>query len=52
MIIYINWDVNPEIFRLGGFALRYYSLFFALAFMLVMPSWQESIKRKIYPLCI
>ena len=33
MIININWDVNPEIFRLGGFALRYYSLFFGLAFL-------------------
>lgn len=33
MIIYINWDVNPEIFRWGGFALRYYSLFFAIAFL-------------------
>jgi len=28
----INWNINPEIFRIGGFALRYYSLMFAAAF--------------------
>lgn len=28
----INWNINPEIFRIGGFALRYYSIMFALAF--------------------
>ena len=33
-IIYINWNINPEIFRIGGFALRYYSLLFALAFII------------------
>ena len=33
MLLYINWDINPEIFRIGGFALRYYSLLFALAFI-------------------
>lgn len=30
----INWNLNPEIFRLGGFGLRYYSLMFALAFFI------------------
>ncbi|MGI8952460.1 MAG: prolipoprotein diacylglyceryl transferase [Chitinophagaceae bacterium] len=29
----INWNINPEIFRIGGFALRYYSIMFALAFV-------------------
>lgn len=29
---YIHWDVNPEIFRIGGFAIRWYGLLFALAF--------------------
>lgn len=29
---YIHWDVNPEIFRIGSFAIRWYGLLFALAF--------------------
>jgi phosphatidylglycerol:prolipoprotein diacylglycerol transferase len=28
----IHWNVNPEIFRIGSFALRYYSIMFMLAF--------------------
>ena len=28
----IYWDVDPEIFRVGGFAIRWYGLFFAMAF--------------------
>lgn len=31
-ILQIKWDIDPEIFRIGGFALRYYSLFFVIAF--------------------
>lgn len=33
MLLYIDWNIDPEIFRIGGFALRYYSLMFALAFI-------------------
>jgi len=29
----IPWDVNPEIFRIGSFAIRWYGLLFASAFM-------------------
>jgi len=32
MLLYINWNIDPEIFRIGGFALRYYSLMFVMAF--------------------
>lgn len=31
-LIQIMWNVDPEIFRIDGFALRYYSLFFVFAF--------------------
>ena len=31
---FITWDVSPEIFSLGFWALRWYSLFFALGFIL------------------
>lgn len=32
LLLFINWNIDPEIFRIGGFALRYYSIFFVLAF--------------------
>lgn len=32
MILYITWNIDPEIFRIGGFALRYYSVMFVFAF--------------------
>lgn len=28
----IHWDANPELFRIGSFAIRWYGLFFALGF--------------------
>lgn len=31
-LLQIKWEIDPEIFRIGGFGLRYYSLFFGLAF--------------------
>ena len=33
-LLYINWNINPEIFRIGGFGLRYYSVLFAIAFLI------------------
>lgn len=32
ILSFITWDVNPEIFRIGKFAIRWYGLFFAMAF--------------------
>ena len=29
----IVWDVNPEIFRTGNFAIRWYGLLFAMSFI-------------------
>lgn len=40
-LAYLYWNVNPEIFHIGGFSLRYYSVWFGLAFLssyLVMSS--------------
>ncbi|MDQ2721301.1 MAG: prolipoprotein diacylglyceryl transferase [Bacteroidota bacterium] len=31
-MLQIYWNINPEIFRIGRFALRYYSVMFSLAF--------------------
>lgn len=32
--LFVNWNVNPEIFRVGGFALRWYSLLFVSGFVI------------------
>lgn len=32
-LLVIPWDVNPEIFRIGSFAIRWYGLLFASAFL-------------------
>lgn len=34
MLIKIIWKIDPVIFTVGGFSLRYYSLFFVVAFSL------------------
>ena len=28
--LFINWDISPEIFNLGGISIRYYGLLFAV----------------------
>ena len=33
MLSYITWNVDPEIFQTGGFAIRWYGLLFALSFV-------------------
>ena len=32
-LLFINWDISPEIIKVGGFSIRYYGLLFALAFI-------------------
>ncbi|MBQ1865531.1 MAG: prolipoprotein diacylglyceryl transferase [Bacteroidales bacterium] len=32
--LFVNWNVDPEIFRIGGFALRWYSVLFVSGFIL------------------
>lgn len=42
-LLVIPWDVNPEIFRIGSFAVRWYGLLFASAFL-----FGYIIMRKIF----
>ena len=33
-LLYVNWNVDPEIFHIGGFGLRWYSILFVSGFIL------------------
>ena len=43
---YITWEVDPEIFRIGSFAIRWYGLFFALSFLLGYLIFQKFFKKE------
>jgi len=43
LFLSIDWDPNIEIFKIGSFAIRYYSLMFVIAFVLGL-----QIMKKIY----
>lgn len=45
-ILSINWNVNPEIFRIGGFAIRWYGLLFVAGFFLGYYLFQKFCKRE------
>jgi len=42
----INWNVNPEIFRIGNFAIRWYGLFFASGFFFGYILFMKFFKRE------
>jgi prolipoprotein diacylglyceryl transferase len=45
-LAYIYWDVDPEIFRLGSYGIRWYGLFFALSFILGYAIMGHIFKRE------
>ncbi|MDR2414431.1 MAG: prolipoprotein diacylglyceryl transferase [Odoribacteraceae bacterium] len=47
--LFINWDVDPEIFSLGGFSIRYYGLLFALAFIFGYKIEEKMFKAEKLP---
>jgi prolipoprotein diacylglyceryl transferase len=44
--LFITWNVDPELFRIGGVGLRYYSLLFALAFLLGVALMHQLYRRE------
>jgi len=46
MLAFINWDINPEIFSVGPFSIRYYGLLFALAFYAAYIVFVQMFKRE------
>lgn len=57
-LLFINWNVDPEIFRIGGFGLRYYSVLFGIAFLTSFLLVKKMYAREgldqltLYPLAI
>ena len=49
MLSFITWNVSPEIFTAGGFALRYYSAFFAIGFILAYFVIKHYYKKENIP---
>ena len=33
-LLFVHWNMNPEIFRIGGFAVRWYGVLFVSGFIL------------------
>lgn len=48
--LFINWDVTPEIFNLGGISVRYYGLLFALAFIFGYKVEEKMFKSEGLPM--
>ncbi len=48
-ILQISWDANPEIFRIGNLAVRWYGLFWALSFYLGYEITIRIFKRENVP---
>ena len=46
MLNFIIWNVKPQIINLGAFELRYYSLLFALAFVIGYILMMRMLKRE------
>lgn len=49
MLLYINWHVNPVIFHIGNFALRWYSILFISGFILGWFIFRWFFKREQLP---
>lgn len=50
MLLYINWDVSPEIFSIGPLSIRYYGVFFALGFLIGIMMLKRFYKIENQPL--
>jgi phosphatidylglycerol:prolipoprotein diacylglycerol transferase len=50
MLSYIIWDVNPELFSIGSFSVRWYGLLFALGFLLGQQIMLYIFKREGKPI--
>ena len=51
-LIYINWNVDPEIFRIGSFAIRWYGLLFAASFVFGYLIMLKIFKKENIPVSV
>jgi prolipoprotein diacylglyceryl transferase len=49
MLQYVIWDVDPEIFHIGAFSVRWYGLLFALGFLIGMQIMTHIFKQENKP---
>lgn len=49
MLAYITWNINPEIFSIGPFSVRYYGLMWAMAFYIGYVIFNRFVKREHLP---
>ncbi|QJW90945.1 prolipoprotein diacylglyceryl transferase [Spirosoma taeanense] len=49
MLQYVIWDVDPEIFHIGSFSVRWYGLLFALGFLIGMQIMTHIFKKENKP---
>lgn len=49
MLQFVIWDVNPEIFHIGSFSVRWYGLLFALGFLIGMQIMTHIFKKENKP---
>jgi len=49
MLAYITWNINPEIFSIGPFSVRYYGLMWAMAFYIGYIIFNRFVKREHLP---
>lgn len=47
--MFINWDVSPELLKLGPISIRYYSLLFGLAFVIGYKLEEKMFKKEGLP---
>jgi len=49
ILSYVTWDLNPEIFRIGPVAVRYYGVLWALAFYIGYIIFDRFVKKENLP---
>jgi len=45
ILLSINWNFNPDVFRIGSFPIKYYSLMYVLAFVLGLQIMKRIFKK-------